>query len=130
MTWNGTLSTISAGKNFVILKATNFDADGDSTGSINIAKNFGFVPKHVTYQVTRTAGSQATISVQIQRSVDNITWGGMLPAMTTYSAAAVDMQVNYTSALGSPKVAAPYVRVLITTIGLGNTLDFWIVLTE
>ena len=120
MAWAGTQTTLQRGTKEMQLTALAFDADAEVSNSVDLWVGHRVNADLFTIAVSRTAGSEAVVSVFVQVSDDDTTWTSVIE--------------NTSSAGGKVANTAPirgrYMRVLVTTVGVGNTLTVVVVATE
>lgn len=110
-------------RNSIYINWGSFTADGDIGGGQNgtdtrvdlTAIGIDFLPYRWTMHTKLTAGSTDGVDIALQGSDDNATWADIvdITAATTDPHDETDTGV----------FAYRYIRILVTTVGAGNTID-------
>lgn len=123
MAWDG-IESWEIYKDYFILTATGFDADGETSPYFFPKEKLGFEPSHYSLYVVRTAGLTDAINVLLQ-GVDHAGASGKFPLAQTDSRGAehvVSTWAHYDASSFLSAESFAKLRLYTTTVGLGNTL--------
>jgi hypothetical protein len=109
MVYGGTQTHTLIGKSLLV-QTPGLDADAEEGPVVDLVE-YGFIPTRLSLIVTRTAGSTALIALDIQGSINGVTYTS-LAAVTAKDTEAVDDTLT----------AYRYFKCVCTTVGTGNTL--------
>jgi len=121
--WDGTVSW-QIYDDYFIYTATGFDADAETSPYILINETFGFIPSQYSMYVNRTAGATNAVNVRL-RHVDQFNKSGVTSITVEDSRGTTYIKSSGTNYGGTSKLSEILIskfRIVITTVGLGNTL--------
>lgn len=105
------------------IEAAGFDADGENMVVDLLRYNIDRYPTDWSFIITRTVGSTNTISVALQGSINNSVFEDILTETDVTGGTSAHVHtVNDYSGSASPRKQYRYIKLLVSTIGAGNTL--------
>ena len=130
MVWDGSASW-EIYEDYFILTAIGFDADAEKTAApLKLTSRLPFIPSHYSMYVVRSAGAQDVIDVDLE-GTDSAETSTFVIATVTDSTGGSGVQsstTDYTSATGKlSEHLFPYIRVIVNTVGVGNTLTVTVI---
>lgn len=118
MVYEGTVTITKIAKNVLKIYAADFDADTEET-KINLSTYLMEGAQDFTMHVIRTAGATDVVSVNLQASNEGTTFGTVL----------TETGVNYQGFDSVEDKSCHSIKILVSTVGAGNTLDVYVYAT-
>lgn len=125
-----TVSLVNDGETpAIVINTAGIDADSEEGAAVDIYSQGNNwkqgLPNAITFKLTRTGGSTDAVSVDLQGSIDGVTYDTLLTITDVTGGASVHNffpVIDYTSATEVKDKLYRYFKHVCTTVGAGNTL--------
>lgn len=111
-------------EDYFIITAEGFTADNDATAFVDLKEKVGFIPSHFSLNVLRTGGATDLINASLQLSDPSLLSGTYAVSVTDSRGGAYtkSSKTHYNATNYLSELLLPTMRIIVITVGAGNTL--------